>query len=286
MKRKTSLILVLLLLVAVFAAGCAGNQEAPDQGAAPADTSLTDLQAKGTLVVGVDDAFPPMGFVDEKGEIIGFDVDLAKAVGEKLGVEVEIKAINWDSKEMELNNGNIDVIWNGYTITAERIGKVEFSKPYLNNQQSIVVKVDSPVQTKADLAGKIVGAQVESAGLAAVNGDTEFAGSLSEVREYDTYQDALMDLSVSDRIQAVVVDKILIGYVMSQQPDTYRILEESMGDEFYGIGCKQGSVALREAIDVALDELMEDGTVEAISTQWFGSNIVLRDVAKLTEADF
>lgn len=106
--------------MSIFAVGC-GKSEEP---AADVDTSLTDLQAKGTMVVGVDDAFPPMGFIGDDGEITGFDVELAKLVAEKLGVETVIQPIDWSAKEMELNGGNIDVIWNGYTITAERNEKV------------------------------------------------------------------------------------------------------------------------------------------------------------------
>lgn len=282
MFKKLSLLLVLVLVMSIFAVGCGGDT---NETAADVDSSLTDLQERGTLIVGVDDAFPPMGFIGEDGEITGFDVELAKMVAEKLGVETMIQPIDWSAKEMELKGGNIDVIWNGYTITAERNEKVEYTKPYLNNQQVLVVAANSSYQKKEDLEGKTVGAQVESAGLDALNADEAFVSSLVDLPEYDDYLYALMDLETGG-IDAVAVDKILIGYTMQQQPGKYRVLDEGLADEYYGIGCAKGSVALREAIDNALDELWEDGSIEELSTKWFGENIVIRDVEKLTAEDF
>lgn len=284
MYKKVSIFLVLVLIMSIFAVGCGGGA-AEEEPAADTDTSLTDLQEKGTMIVGIDDQFPPMGFVDKDGEITGFDVELSMLVAAKLGVEAEIQPIDWSAKEMELNSGNIDVIWNGYTITAERIEKVEFSKPYLNNEQVLVVAADSPYQTKADLAGKIVGAQVESAGLDALKADPVLSGTVADMPEYDDYLMALLDLGTT-RLDAVAIDRVLIGYTMSQEPGKYRVLDESLTDEYYGIGCAKGAVALREAIDVALDELYEDGSIEELSTKWFGENIVIRDVDQLTADDF
>ena len=282
MIKKVSIFMVLVLILSVFAVGCGGS--AKEGSKTDADSSLTDLKAKGTMVVGIDDQFPPMGFVGKDGELTGFDVELAKLVAEKLGVEAKIQPINWDAKEMELNSGNIDVIWNGYTITADRNKEVEFTKPYLNNQQVLVVAKDSPYQTKADLKGKTVGAQVESAGLDALKADPVLSKSVSNIPEYDDYLMALMDLGTS-RLDAVAIDKILIGYTMSQEPGKYRVLDETLSDEYYGIGCAKGAVALREAIDKALDDLYADGSIEKLSTKWFGENIVIRDVDKLTADD-
>lgn len=284
MFKKISILLVLVLIMSIFAVGCGGGA-AEEEATPDADTSLSDLQEKGTMIVGIDDQFPPMGFVGEDGEITGFDVELSKLVAEKLGVEAEIQPIDWSAKEMELNSGNIDVIWNGYTITAERIEQVEFTKPYLNNEQVLVVANDSAYNAKADLEGKIVGAQVESAGLAALNADTDFVGTLTEVPEYDDYMMALLDLG-SSRLDGIAIDKIYIGYTMAQEPGKYRMLDESLSDEYYGIGCAKGAVALREAIDKALDELYEDGSIEELSIKWFGENIVIRDVDQLTADDF
>ncbi len=284
MFKKISLLLVLVLIMSVFAVGCGGGAADEEKPAADADTSLTDLQDKGAMVVGIDDQFPPMGFVED-GELTGFDVELSKLVAEKLGVEAEIQPIDWSAKEMELNSGNIDVIWNGYTITPGRIEQVEFTKPYLNNEQVLVVAKDASYQTKADLEGKVVGAQAESAGLDALKADPELSGAVADIPEYDDYMMALLDLG-SSRLDAIAIDKILIGYAISQDPGKYRILDESLSNEYYGIGCAKGAVALREAIDKALDELYEDGSIDALSTKWFGENIVIRDVDQRTADDF
>ncbi|HHX14028.1 MAG TPA: amino acid ABC transporter substrate-binding protein [Clostridiales bacterium] len=282
-KRNLLLFLALILALGMMLAGCAKSEPA-DNGETPVveDQSLTAIQDKGVLVLGCDDAFPPMGFRDPSGTIVGFDIDLATKVAEKLGVKLEVKAINWDTKEMELNSGNIDVIWNGFTITAERNEKVEFTKPYLNNEIMLVVKAGSPIKTKADLNGKLVGYQTDSSAEIALNADQNFFTSLKEARGYDNYQNALLDMTSSDRIDAVAVDKILIEYLAAQEPDKFFIMEEALGKEYMGIGCAQGAVALREAIDNALDELFADGTVEEVSKEWFGNNIVIRDVDKLT----
>ena len=289
MIKKTSvLILALLLALSVFAVGCGGGSDKEDadngEAATAEDTSFADIQEKGTLVLGCDNEFPPMAFVDD-GELAGYDLELAEAVCKKLGVKLEAKPINWDSKELELTNKNIDVIWNGYTIDKDRNKKVEFTKPYLKNQQLIAVLADSDIKSKADLKGKILGAQIESAAETAVNEDTEFADSLGELRGYDTYQKALFDLKSGNRIDGVAADEILLKYVMQQEPGTFVLLEDSLQDEYYGIGCRSGEVKLREAIDNALDELYEDGTVEKISKKWFDDNIVIRDVEKLTQEE-
>lgn len=282
--KKTSLLLVLILIVGAFAVGCGGG-ESEDAATPEEDTSLSDIQEAGVLVLGCDDEFPPMGFIDDSGEVVGFDIDLARAVCEELGVELEVKPIDWSAKEMELESGNIDVIWNGYSITAERNAKVEYTKPYLNNAQMLVVSANSDIQSVDDLAGKVVGSQIESAAESLIMEDTELYDSLEELRAYDTYQQALLDLDASDQIAAVAVDKILIEYVMQQQPDTYRVLDYSLGEEFFGIGCRQGSVALREAIDQALDTLMENGKIDEVCANWFDSNIVIRDIEKLTQEE-
>ncbi|WP_051280109.1 amino acid ABC transporter substrate-binding protein [Anaerovorax odorimutans] len=286
MFKKISLLLVLVLILSIFAAGCGNDNDvkSEDNNDAAKDTSLTDIQDKGTLVVGCDTEFPPMGFIGDDGELTGFDLELAALVAEKLGVKSEPKAINWDTKEIELNNGNIDVIWNGYTIKKDRNEKVEYTKPYLNNQQVLVVAADSPYEKKSDLEGKTVGAQVKSAGLDALKAD-DLASTLKAIPEYEAYTYALMDLETS-RLDALAVDKILIRYAMQQNPGKYKVLDEGLCNEYYGIGCAKGAVALREAIDKALDELQEDGSIDKLSKKWFGENLVVRDVEKLTDADF
>lgn len=282
-KRSKILIIsiVAIMIVTMFSACGSKPEEKKDGEAKGGVEGLTDSSV---LVLGCDDQFPPMGF-DDNGTLVGFDIDLAREVAKRLGVDFEPKAIDWNAKEMELSTGKIDVIWNGYTITKDRIGKVQFTKPYLENEQQIVVTSDSDIQTSADLADKVVGFQIDSAAEEVFNA-SDLAKSAKDTMIYDDFQAALLDLQSGGRVDAIICDKILIEYAMQQQPDTYKVLSEPLGTEYFGIGCRQDAGALADAIDKALDEMYEDGTVEDICAKWFDSNIVIRDVDRQTEADF
>lgn len=172
------------------------------------DTSLTDIQSKGKIVLGLDENFPPMGYRDaESNEIVGFDIDLAKEVAKRMELELVIQPIDWDSKEMELNGGSIDMIWNGMTITDDRIASMTISKPYIANKQVIIVPEDSSITTKADLEGKKVGLQKGSSAYEALTADEATFKSLGEVVEYPDNVTVFTDLKAG-RIDAFVVDEV------------------------------------------------------------------------------
>lgn len=224
------------------------------------------------VVVGLDDTFAPMGFKNEKGELIGFDIDLAKAVAEKLKIEVEFKPINWDSKIMDLNSGNIDLIWNGLTITPDRAKETEISKPYLSNNQIIIVNVNSPIKTKADLKGKVVGVQSQSSGEEKIKKENADKG-FKELKTYPQYDQAFMDLGIG-RLDAIVVDEAYAKYIKNTEEkqagkELYRILDENFGIEEMGIAAKKGNKKLIEEIEKAIDELRKDGTYQKIYSKWF-----------------
>jgi len=180
--------------------------------------------------------------------------------------------IDWALKETELASGNIDVIWNGYTITDERKEQVDFSTPYLENSQIIVVLEDSNIQTKEDLSGKVVAAQQSSSAVDAINADEsniveEFANQ--EIVLYPSNNDVFNDLA-SGRSEAIVVDETLGRYYMKQNEDiSYRVLEDNFGEEEYAVGMRKEDDQLTEAIDNALNELKADGTFDKIYTKWF-----------------
>lgn len=178
------------------------------------DKSLENIKSKGKFIVGLDDSYPPMGFRDEKNEIVGFDIDLAREVASRMGVEVEFQPIDWDSKELELNSGKIDCIWNGMSITDERIENMFFAKPYIANQQIIIVPASSGITSKAQLEGKIIGLQKGSSSLDALNADPVSA-KVKEVVEYADNVSAYMDLQAG-RIDVFVVDSVVGRYVISQ----------------------------------------------------------------------
>jgi polar amino acid transport system substrate-binding protein len=224
------------------------------------------------LIMGLDDTFAPMGFRDEKGELVGFDVDLANEVAERIGVTIKFQPIDWSMKETELNAGNIDLIWNGYTITAERQEKVAFTKPYLENSQIIVTLADSDINTKVDLAGKNVAVQAESSALDAINSEPEVAESFGELVEFSTNNEAFSDLE-SGRTDALVVDEVNARYFMKQVgEEKYKVLDEDFGDEEYGIGLRKEDTELLKKINDAMDEMKKDGTYDAIYAKWFSEN--------------
>lgn len=257
MKMKKRIMLTLIMMVTVLA-GCSGSGAGADN----------------ELVIGIDDKFAPMGFRDEKNEIVGFDIDYAAAAAEKMGRKVTFQPIDWKAKESELNSGRIDLIWNGYTITDERKEKVLFTKPYLANAQVVVVPSDSPINALTDLEGKEVGLQSLSSAADALNANP-VKDKIKNISEYPDNVLALTDLKTG-RLDAVVIDEIVIKYYMSKEQNAYKILDESLAPEEYGIGVKKGNDKLLEELQKALDEMNEDGTAAKISEKWFGENKVLK----------
>ncbi len=256
---KTIKLLTLLILVAMMIVGCSDNGQSQNE-------------QKEALIMGLDDTFAPMGFRDEKGNLIGFDVDMANEVAKKIGETIEFQPIDWTMKETELNAGNIDFIWNGYSITADRQEKVAFTKPYLENSQIIVTMSESDIETKADLAGKNVAVQAESSALDAINAEPEVVASFGELVEFSTNNEAFSDLE-SGRSDAMVVDEVLARFYMKQNgQEKYKVLDEDFGDEEYGIGLRKDDTELLKKVDSALDEMKSDGTYDEIYQKWFSEN--------------
>lgn len=275
MKKHVALILVLCLALGLMFTGCGKTD---DKAAAPepaqADASWEDIKEKGVIVVGLDDAFPPMGFRDEKNEVVGFDVDLAKEAAKRLGVEAKFQPIVWDTKVEELDSGNIDVIWNGLTITDERKTQMLFTKPYIQDRQIIVVTPDSDIKGKADLAGKKVGIQAASSAIEAVEADAAtFATIKDSLLEFESNDLALRDLK-GGGVQAVVVDEVVGRYYISKHPGEYKVLEENFGVEDFGVGLRLTDKAFLAELEKVLDEMKADGTAAEISQKWFGEDII------------
>lgn len=290
MKRKVLLVALAIFAVAVLLTGCGAPKQAeapatteqsaaqtPDatatEPAAATDTSLDDIKKKGEFILGLDDSFPPMGFRDEKNEIVGFDIDMAKEVAKRLGVKVTLKPIDWDSKVLNLNNKDIDVIWNGLTITAERAKEISYSKAYLNNQQILIVQANSTIATKADLKDKILGLQLGSSSEEALKKDTATEKSLKEVKKYGKYTEALLDLK-SGRVDVVLIDEVVGRYYIAKKPGEFKVLAENMGNEEYGVGFRLNDTSFRTEVDKVMDEMKADGTADTISKKWFGEAIV------------
>ncbi len=236
--------------------------------AAPASaaTATTDLPTK--LVIGLDDNFPPMGFRDEKGELVGYDIDMAREATKRMNIEAEFKPIDWSAKEAELKGKRVDALWNGMTITEERKKNVAFTKPYMVNHQIIIVTSKSPIQNKADLAGKVVGVQDGSSAVDAIAKDETVSKSIKELKNFGDNVTALMDLSTG-RLDAVVVDEVVGRYYTSKKPGEYRILAENLGAEEYGVGIRLEDTALLAKLDETLEAMRADGTAKTIYAKWF-----------------
>lgn len=273
-KRIFSICMATIMILGMVACG---SSEQPEQ---QPEEQQTQQENEATLnydkiVVGLDDTFAPLGFRDEEGNLSGVDVELIEATGEIMGIPFELQPIDWAMKETELANKNIDMIWNGYTITDERKEKVAFSQPYLKNRQVVVTMADSDINTLADLTDKTVAAQAESSAIDAINSKPEIAQTFKSLGEFETNDQCLMDLEAG-RTDAVVADEVIIRYYVSKKgEEKYKILEEDFGKEEYGIGVRKEDTQLLEALNVALDTLKENGTTKEISEKWFGSDIIM-----------
>jgi polar amino acid transport system substrate-binding protein len=270
MNKRIILLLILVLLLSPVIAGCSNGSEP-----AAEDTSLADINAKGFFIMGLEDTFPPMGFRGESGEIEGFDIDMANEVAARIGVEAQLQLIDWTAKEMEINNKNIDVIWNGFAITPENEKELTFSQPYLANKQAIIVLSDTAIDTIADLSGKKVGVQLDSSGQAAVEKDAATLDTFGEFLKFDTITTALLDLK-NGTLDAVVGDEILIKYIMTKDPGTFKIGTEYFGEELYGVGFRKADISFAEEVNKVLNEMIADGTAADISIKWFGEDIIYR----------
>ena len=261
--------IISVLLISLTVLGLAGCQKSSGE-----DNSLKYIQDNKKLVLGMDDTFAPMGFRDDSGEIVGFDIDLARAVCEKLGVELVIQPVEWKAKEQELATKNIDCIWNGLSVTPERKNNMTMSKSYMTNDISLVVTSDSTIVSLADMAGKRLAVQGGSSAEETLNEDEnkEFRESLGQVNPFDKYDTALMDMETGNS-DAVLMDTVMANYMINSLGKDYKVLDESLLPDEYAIGFRKGEAALCGAVEQALSELKADGTITEISSKWFGTDI-------------
>ena len=279
--KKRFVSAALAAVMALSMTACGSSNSAAETTAA--DTEAAESQAEettaeeakttdgGTLIVGFDQDFPPMGFVGDNGEYTGFDLDLAKEVASRLGLEYKAQPIAWDSKDMELESGNIDCIWNGFTITG-REDDYTWTTPYMANKQVFVVANDSDIKSQADLAGKVVEVQADSSAEAALKENQDLANTFGQLLTTPDYNTAFMDLE-QGAVDAVAMDVIVAGYQIKQRNADFKILDDSLSEEEYGIGFKKGNTELRDKVQGALEEMAADGTLAKISDEWFGEDV-------------
>lgn len=265
--KKKLLFLVLTVLSVGMLFGCSSDTNKSSDGEVKT--------ASDKFVVGLDDSFPPMGFRSESGEIVGFDIDLAKATAEKMGMEVEFKAVDWDGVNLSLEKGDIDVIWNGYTITDERKEAVAFTDPYLANRQVLVVKKDSDYAAQSDLKDKVLGIQLGSSAEKALDSNAEFKDSLKEVTKYSNNTEALMDLD-SNRVDVVLVDEIVARYFIAKKEGQYKVLDQDLGKEEYGVATRKSDTEFLNKLNTALKEVINSEKGAEISKTWFNEDILVK----------
>ena len=267
-------LLALLLTLAVGAgtlAGCGGTttEESTD-----ADSATSEVT---TFTVGFDAEYPPYGYKDDNGEYVGFDLDLAQEVCDRNGWELVKQPIDWGSKDMELNSGTVDCLWNGFTMTG-RESEYTFSEPYVDNSIVFVVRADDAIQTKEDLAGKIVITQAGSSALTALTNEEDneenlaLAATFASLEQTPDYNTAFMSLE-SGAVDAIAVDIGVAQYQLSNRPDLFRQLEEPLSTEQYAVAFKLGNEELRDQVQATLDEMVADGTFDAIVANYADYNL-------------
>lgn len=267
--KKIIAVLLMTLTVLTLMVGC--NKTDSDPG-----TSWDYIEKNGKLIVGLDDTFAPMGF-RENGELVGFDIDLAKKVGEKLNIKIEFKPISWDAKDLELKSKRIDCIWNGMSKTPEREKSMCLSPEYLNNKIVIMGKNADEIKTLNDLKGKKIAIQAKSAALEALKSNTEIyeavKGNVSELPDYDN---AILTLK-NGRNDVMIVDEVLGQFKNSKlsDADKLKVATANFGDDLYVIGFRKGADEIQEKVALAMKEVIDSGEAKSISEKWFGENLVL-----------
>jgi polar amino acid transport system substrate-binding protein len=244
-------LLLVALMAAPFLAGCGAS-----------GMTITS----GKLQMGSDTSYPP--FESKEGtEAVGFDVELAGLIAEKMGLELEVISTAWDGIIPGLKTNKYDIIMSAMTITPEREEEIAFSDPYIDSDQSIAVVKDSPIKTVADLKDKIVGVQIDTTGQFKAE-EIEKAGGLKEIQKFDTILVAFEALE-QGKVDAIINDYPVNSYISKKRGKT-TVVAEIKTDEKYGIGVNQDNAELLEKINAALAEVKADGGYDKIYEQWFG----------------
>ena len=265
MKKKliTGIVVVALACFGFAAlAGCGGGQSSNQ-------SSDKSNDSKTTLIVGFDSAYPPYGFVGDDGQYTGFDLDLAQEVANRNGWDYKAEPVDWDAKDALLGSGQINCIWNGFTIEG-REDNYTFSEPYMLNEQVVVVKKNSGVNSLSDLKGKTVMTQVDSAALDVLEGDQKALADTFKGGKAQTigdYNNAFLQLN-SGAVDAVACDLSIAQYQIAASPDSYVQLPDALSTEHYGVGFKKGDTEMADAVTKTLKEMYADGTVKTVCEKY------------------
>ncbi|WP_267200930.1 amino acid ABC transporter substrate-binding protein [Limosilactobacillus kribbianus] len=272
MKRFKAIWLLLLLLIPTFLlSGC----ESVTTRANTQDT-WSRIERRKKVIVGLDDSFVPMGFRQKNGKLVGYDVDLARAVFKQYGIKVDFQPIDWSMKETELKNGTIDLLWNGYSVNPSRLKKVAFSRDYLANRQVLVTLKKSHINNLNDMTGKSLGVQTGSTGDTVLNSKPKLLKDKIKNKQaimYDTFPNAFIDLN-ANRIQGILMDEVYANYYVKHQKNSsaYRVYKtKELPVEYFGVGMRKGDKTLKRKVNAGLNRLQKNGQLEKINEKWFGT---------------
>lgn len=261
MKILRFALMMMLLLAATGFAGCGGDQ--------------TPTENK-KIIIGIDDDFPPMGFRNEQGEIVGFDIDLAKETFKRMDVDFEFKPIDWSKKREEITSGNIDLIWNGLDITDDRKEYMIFSKSYMDDRQIFLVKKNSNqgIYSEEDLEGKIVGVQAGATSETYFNQNEELKNTFKDFKTYNKFREGIDGLK-NGEIDVFICDEVVARYEMKMRPNQFDIIYVKTGfPTEVAIGFSKNNAALCERVQKIFDEMIKDGTAKKISEDWFQADLI------------
>ena len=245
-------------LMAVSAAGCSSTR------------TVADIQKDGKLIMATNAEFEPFEYKDG-GEIVGIDIELSQKIADAIGVELEVSDLAFDSLISALQSGKADIVAAGMTADAERRESVDFSEPYINASQAIIVSVDSDITGPEDLADKTVGVQLGTTGdQYCTNEDGESEYTVGVVTRYSKGMEAVSDL-MTGRIDAVVIDNFPAQKFVENNPDAIKVLDTALTEEEYAIAVPKGSTDLLEQVNAVIQELKDSGELDQIISQYISA---------------
>ena len=257
------------MIALMILTGCGVNQS---------ENNIDGERGVNKFVIGIDDEYAPIAFHDERGELVGFDIDLAKEAAKRMGVKFEFKPIDWDNKETEMTSGDVDIIWSACDIVDEYKPYMIFSKPYMDNRQILLVKKGNPKEIRAlsNLAGKIVATQAGSYSETYIDENTDLRNTFAKFKTYRNIGEGFAGLSKGE-FDVLIIDEIAARYEISKSPDKFEIVDVTVGPiTEFGIGFRKNNSKLRDKVQKVFDDMIADGTAKKISEQWFGANLIRR----------
>ncbi|MEI7578936.1 MAG: amino acid ABC transporter substrate-binding protein [bacterium] len=272
MKNYSKIIIALVIIVLLGATAIGIYQFKFTKTVVPEKLSTDNFQqiwGKKEIIIGLDEAYPPITFKNEKGEIVGYDVDLAKEVFKRMGLTPVFRAVEWDTIVLSLTKGDIDVVWSGMSINEERQAKINFSDPYFKGAYVYILKKDATISNKSELSGKTIGVQAGSSNEEWLRSSPIFS-SLKELKTYSTFEEALLDLDIG-RVDAVFGDGTFAYYYINDKKADYKTFDEIEEGIGAGVGIRKTDNALRDELNKTLREMKQDGTMQEIAKKWFGN---------------